>query len=304
MAKKSRFVKTAALILVIVAAVLFSCDYYNDMKEQPDSGNGNTAVTGELKISFIDVGQADSILVQQGSNFMLIDAGNNGDAETVGNYLSNQGVKELKYFVGTHKDEDHIGSADYIINLFKVDKVYFPKQTATTKTFEDFASAVKNKGLSLTVPKAGEQFKLGEALVTVLAPNSSGYEDSNDYSIVLKVVFGSTSFLLTGDAEAQSEREMVSAGRDLSASVLKIGHHGSGTSTSQAFLDKVNPRFAVISAGKDNKYGHPAQETMDRLKAMEIPVFRTDEQGTIVVTSNGRDITFNVKPGSYKGITK
>jgi competence protein ComEC len=141
-------------------------------------------------------------------------------------------------------------------------------------------------------------------LVTVLAPNSSGYEDSNDYSIVLKVVFGSTSFLLTGDAEAQSEREMVSAGRDLSASVLKIGHHGSGTSTSQAFLDKVNPRFAVISAGKDNKYGHPAQETMDRLKAMEIPVFRTDEQGTIVVTSNGRDITFNVKPGSYKGITK
>jgi competence protein ComEC len=269
-----------------------------------DESNNNTAVIGELKVSFIDVGQADSILLQQGDKFMLVDAGNNGDAELVRDYLTSQGVKELQYFIGTHKDEDHIGGADGVIDSFTVGKVYFPKQTATTKTYKDFVAAVKNKGLSLTVPKIGEQFELGEASVTVLAPNSSEYEDSNDYSIVVKVTFGSTSFLLTGDAEAASEKELAASGRDLSSTVLKVGHHGSLTSTSQAFLDKVNPTYAVISAGAENKYGHPAQETMDKLKTKGIKVFRTDEQKTIVATSNGKEISFNVKPGSYKGITK
>lgn len=266
--------------------------------------NNNTAVIGELKVNFIDVGQADSVLLQQGDKFMLIDAGNNGDAQIVKDYLTSQGVKELQYFIGTHKDEDHIGGADAIINSFKVGKVYFPKQEATTQTYKDFVTAVKNKGLSLTVPKVGEQFKLGEATVTVLAPNSSKYEDSNDFSIVVKVTLGSTNFLLTGDAEALSEKELVASGKDLSATVLKVGHHGSLTSTSQAFLNKVNPKFAVISAGTGNKYGHPAQETMDKLKAKGVKVFRTDEQKTIIATSNGKDIEFNVKPGSYKGITK
>ncbi|WP_243122159.1 ComEC/Rec2 family competence protein [Clostridium thermarum] len=276
-----------------------------DVEQEVQNESSNTSpVSGELKVSFIDVGQADSILLQQGDKFMLVDAGNNGDADVIKDYLTSQGVKELKYFVGTHKDEDHIGSADTIINSFKVGKVYFPKQTATTKTYKDFVTSVKDKGLSLTVPKVGEQFNLGEASVTVLAPNSSEYEDSNDYSIVLKITFGSTSFLLAGDAEKISENEMVSSGRDLSATVLKVGHHGSQTSTSQDFLDKVNPTYAVISAGGDNKYGHPAQETMDKLKAKEIKVFRTDEQKTIVAISNGEEISFNVEPGSYKGVSK
>jgi Predicted hydrolase (metallo-beta-lactamase superfamily) len=303
--KQSVPVTIATIVIAAVWIIYNMITGSGPWGKQSNSGNGNnTPVAGELRVSFINVGQADSILVQQGSSSMLIDAGNNSDDKTVGNYLTSQGVKELQYFIGTHKDEDHIGGADYVVNSFKVGKVYFPKQTATTKTFEDFASAVKNKGLTLTVPKVGDQFKLGDALVTVLAPNGSSYEDSNDYSIVVKVTFGGTSFLLTGDAEALSEKEMVSAGRDLSATVLKVGHHGSGTSTSQAFLNKVNPKYAVISVGKDNKYGHPAQETMDRLKAKGITVYRTDEGGTIVATSNGKDITFNVKPGSYKGITK
>jgi competence protein ComEC len=180
----------------------------------------------------------------------------------------------------------------------------YTNQEATTQTYKDFVTAVKNKGLSLTVPKVGEQFKLGEAAVTALAPKNSEYEDSNDYSIVLKVTFGSTSFLLTGDAEALSEKELVASGKDLSATVLKVGHHGSLTSTSQALLDKINPMFAVVSAGAGNKYGHPAQETMDKLKTKGVKVFRTDEQKTIVAISNGKDINFNVKPGSNKGITK
>jgi competence protein ComEC len=282
----------------------------SESKPQESSSNNeptkvpeNTITTGELKVHFIDVGQADSILVQQGNNYMLVDAGNNEDSQTLRNYLNQQGVSELEYFVGTHKDEDHIGSSDYVINSLKVGKVYFPKQTATTRTFEDFVTAVKGKGLKLTVPTVGESFKLGEATITVLAPNSSSYEDANDYSIVLKVQYGNTSFLLTGDAESVSESEMLSKGVNLSSTVLKVGHHGSKSSTSQTFLDKVNPKYAVISVGEGNSYGHPTQEIMNRLKAKNIPVYRTDENGTIVATSDGNSISFSTKPGSYNGIT-
>lgn len=270
-------------------------------KEDNTSKDTKVSVNGELKVHFIDVGQADSILVQQGNSAMLVDAGNNADNQTVKSYLDKQGITELKYFIGTHKDEDHIGSADYIINSFKVGKVYFPRQTATTKTFEDFVRVVKGKGLKLTVPTVGESFKLGDAIVTVLAPNSSSYQDANDYSIVVKVSYGSTSFLLTGDAESVSESEMVSKGLDLRATVLKVGHHGSKSSTSQSFLNKVNPKYAVISVGKDNDYGHPKQEVMNRLKAKNIPVYRTDEKGTIVATSNGSEVKFSTNPGSYNG---
>jgi competence protein ComEC len=289
---------------ITFVTMLLGCEQAQDaFNRHETSGSINTTeISGELKVHFIDVGQADSILVQQGDKFMLVDAGNNGDSKTVKDYLSSQGVKELQYFIGTHKDEDHIGSADSVIDSFKVGKVYFPRQTATTETFKDFVSAVKNKGLSLNVPKVGEQFKLGEALVTVIAPKGSSYEDSNNYSIVIKVTYGSTAFLLTGDAEIQSEKEMIASGVDLSATVLKVGHHGSKTSTSQEFLDKVNPKFAVVSAGKDNKYGHPAQTVMDRLKSKGVSVFRTDEQGTIVAASNGKEVNFNKKPGSYKGL--
>jgi competence protein ComEC len=269
---------------------------------KPAEATSGVSVNCQLKVHFIDVGQADSILVQQGSSAMLVDAGNNGDSGTIKSYLDKQGVNELQYFVGTHKDEDHIGSADYIINSFKVGKVYFPKQTATTKTFEDFVIAVKNKGLNLTVPVVGSTFKIGDATATILAPNGSGYSDSNDYSIVLKVTFGKTSFLLTGDAEEDSESEMLSKGLDLSATVLKVSHHGSKTSTGQSFLNKVNPKYAVISVGEGNSYEHPNQEALDRLKAKSIPVYRTDENGTIVATSNGVTVTFDTNPGSYTGI--
>lgn len=258
-------------------------------------------VTGELKVHFIDVGQADCILVQQGNANMLIDAGNNEDNQTIKSYLDSQGVTALDIVIGTHAHEDHIGSMDTVINSFPVGKVIFPKQTTTTKTFKDFVMAVKNKGLILTEPSVGSTFNLGEATVTILAPNGTGYEDANDYSIVVKVTYGNTSFLLTGDAEAASESQMGSNGSDLSATVLKVGHHGSRTSTGDSFLDKVNPKFTVISVGKGNSYGHPTKEVMNRLQARGIPAYRTDENGTIVATSNGNDVTFNTDPGSYNG---
>ena len=271
----------------------------NTKTSQGQVEKSNLALNGNLKVHFINVGQADSILIQQGSKFMLIDAGNNGDGKLVKNYLLQQGVKKLDYVIGTHPHEDHIGGMDYIINDFKIGKIYLPKATSTTKTFGDVVAAIKNKGMKVTVPTPGETFSLGSAKCTILAPNGSKYKDLNNYSVVVKLEFGSNSFLLTGDAEDISESEILAKGFNVKADVLKVGHHGSRSSTSDQFLAKVNPKFAVISTEIDNSYGHPHKETMDKLKNKNIPVYRTDELGTIIATSNGKTISFNTKPGSY-----
>lgn len=257
-----------------------------------------TNVNGEIKVHFIDVGQADSILIQQNGENMLIDAGNNADEDTLKNYLNSLGITEFKYVVGTHAHEDHIGSLDYIMNSFKVGKIYFPKATATTKTFENLVKAVKNKGMQFTVPKVGETFNIGNAKCTVLAPNGTSYEDANNDSIVIKLEYGNNSFIFTGDAEDVSEKEMLSNGLDLKADVLKVGHHGSSSSSTDEFLNSVNPKYAVISVGKDNDYGHPHKEPLERLSSRGIQVYRTDESGTIVATSDGNNITFSAAPST------
>ncbi|WP_443660973.1 ComEC/Rec2 family competence protein [Clostridium algidicarnis] len=273
----------------------------NTNNETVAVNTSKTEVKGELKVHYIDVGQADSILLQQGSNSMLIDAGNNADSELVKKYITDQGITKLDFLVGTHPHEDHIGGLDYVINSFKIGKIYMPKATSTTKTFKDVVNAIKSKSMKISVPTPGQTFKLGEATCTILAPNGSKYEDPNNYSIVIKVTFGSNSFLFTGDAEDVSEKEMLAKGFDLKADVLKVGHHGSKSSTTQGFLDKVSPKYAVVSVGKGNDYGHPVQSTMDRLKNKNIELYRTDENGTVIATSNGKNISFNVKPGSYNG---
>lgn len=256
-------------------------------------------VKGELQIHFIDVGQADSILIQQGNASMLIDAGNNPDSSLVKNYISQQGITNLDYVVGTHPHEDHIGGLDYVINSFKIGKIYMPKATSSTKTFQDVVDAIKAKGMKPTVPTVGDTFKIGAATATILAPSNTSYEDINNTSIVIRLTYGNNSFMLSGDAEDVSENEMLSTGLNVKADLWKIGHHGSSSSTTQNMLDKVNPKYAIISVGKGNTYGHPTQSTMSKLKAKNISVYRTDENGTIVVTSDGKNITFNAKPGSY-----
>lgn len=271
-------------------------------QEQPIEQEGSTSesVNKKLKVHFIDVGQADSILIQTpDGKSMLIDAGNNADGQAVVSYLKGQGVSKIDILVGTHPHEDHIGGMDNVINSFEIGQIYMPKVSHTTKTYEDVLTAISRKGLKITSPTPGSTFSLGEVRFTILAPNSSTYEDMNDYSIVLKMEYGNTSFLFTGDAEQVSENEIIAKGYNLKADVLKVGHHGSSSSTSQAFLDKVSPKYAVIMVGSDNNYGHPHKETMDKLEAKGIPVYRTDENGTIVATSDGNNITFNTQPGSY-----
>ena len=280
-----------SVFIVILCSFMFvSCEFFQKGTSVNESESGN------LKVHFIDVGQADSILIQQGNENMLIDAGNNDDENILKNYLNNLGIKEFTYVVGTHAHEDHIGSLDYIIKSFKVGKIYFPETSATTKTFENVVTAVKDKGMQFTVPKVGETFNLGQAKCTILAPNSSNYKDGNDYSIVIKMEYGNKSFIFTGDAEELSENEILKKGFNLKADVLKVGHHGSKSSTSDKFLNAVNPEYAVISVGKVNDYGHPNEETLDKLNKKGIKVYRTDESGTIVATCDGKSITFNTNP--------
>ena len=252
-----------------------------------------------LLIDYIDVGQADSILIRQGDATMLIDGGTGECKDDLLAFLSDKNIDKFEYIVGTHTHEDHIGSLDDVVNTYDFDTFLFPNTTATTKTFENLVLAVQQKNKKFTAPQVGQEYSLGEAKFQILAPNSDEYSSANNYSIVIKLTYGSNTFLFTGDAESISENEILNKGFNVSADVLKIGHHGSTTSTSKEFLDAVSPKFAVISVGKDNSYNLPTKTTMEKLQEKNIPVYRTDEQGTIECISDGTNITFNVDPGSY-----
>lgn len=253
------------------------------------------AFSDQLEIHFIDVGQADAILIKQGTHSMLVDAGNNADSDMVVTYIENEGISDINYLIGTHPHEDHIGGLDQVIKTFSIDKIIMPKVTSTTKTFEDVLTVIKQKGLKVTTPIPGTTYNFGEAEFTILAPNGSSYDDTNNYSIVIKLVFGQTSFLLTGDAEDVSESEMLSKDFDLKADVLKVGHHGSTSSCTDAFLTAVDPLFAIISVGLNNDYQHPAPSTVKRLNDHGINIYRTDENGTIIAATDGKNISFSFK---------
>ena len=257
----------------------------------------NPKLNGELKIHYINVGQGDSILIQQGDATMLIDAG--PDANTTANYLKGQGIKKIDVLVGTHPHADHIGGMPSVINKFEINKIYMPRVTHTSKIFENTMESIKAKGMKISTPHPGDSFKLGNADCTIIAPNSSSYDNLNNYSIVLRIKFGNTSFIFDGDAEGLSEGEILQKQLDIQSDVIKLGHHGSRTATSQSYLNKVNPKYAVISCGKGNSYGHPHAETMAKLKERNIKVYRTDENGTIICTSDGENIKFSCEPGSY-----
>lgn len=246
---------------------------------------------GTLHVHFVDVGQADSILLTTGTEAMLIDAGNNEDGEMVAAYLRSHGISHLKYAVGTHPHEDHIGGLDTVLNTFGVDHLLMPRVQTNTKTFEDVLDAALAQGLTITAPQAGDTFSLGDAVIT--AVNDYTGDDLNNASIMLRLSYGSTSFLFTADAEAEAEQAAIATGLPLRSDVLKVGHHGSSTSTSTAFLAAVSPAHAVISCGTGNDYGHPHRETIAALNADGCRLFRTDQQGTVVAATDGSTITWS-----------
>lgn len=250
-----------------------------------------------LKVHYIDVGKADSILIQQGNNSMLIDAGNKVDGEKIKKYISKQGINKIDYIVGTHPHKDHLGGLAYVINNFDFEKIFMPNVTITNSYFKNIQTAIKKKGRTVTDFYPGESFKLGEASFTILGPINSEKDELNTYSMVIKVVYKDTKFLFEGDALVSNEKDMLNKGMDLSADVLKVSHHGNRDSTSQDFLNKVNPKYAVISVGKG--FGLPHKETMEKLQNKRIEVYRTDQAGTVVATSDGSNISFNCKAGDY-----
>ena len=254
-----------------------------------------TTVSGKgLTVQFIDVGQADCALLSCDGEYLLIDGGNRDDSQLVVSFLEQQGVQELSAVVCTHAHEDHVGGLPAVLAVYPTKAVYAPTKTYSSNIFDKFVYYTDQQGLEITIPAPGDQFSLGQATVTVLGPVKS-YAEANNTSIVLRVDYGETVFLFTGDMETDAENDMLDywEGRlDWQADVLKVGHHGSNTSTGYRFLNAVNPEYGVISVGKGNDYGHPHKEPLSRLRQAGVTILRTDELGAIQAVSDGKEVTF------------
>lgn len=249
----------------------------------------------DMEVHYIDVGQGDATLVKADDHYMLIDAGDNSKGTTVQLYLQKQGVEKLDYLILTHTDADHIGGADVIVNKFDIDTVFLGDFKKDNDTYEDLMNAFSYKGLTYSIPSVGSEYQLGNAMFTIVAPNST-YDNPNDSSIALVLKNGDNSFIFTGDCEEQAENDILSNGLSIDCDVYKVGHHGSKTSSSQAFLNAITPIYGVISCEEGNSYGHPHAEPLNNLRAMGVQMFRTDEQGSIIAYSDGTEITWNCAP--------
>ena len=248
----------------------------------------NISLENNMVTHFIDVGQGDCILIQVNNKNLLIDSGTTDSKEIVIKYLKNNNISKLDYIVATHPHDDHIGGMASIIRNFVVAEFYAPKVIASTDSFEDMIGSLKNKNLKIKVARPNVTLDLGpDTSCTMLSPNKVSYKDTNNYSCAIKIAYKNSTYLFTGDIEKLSEEEILNKGYDLKADVLKVPHHGSSSSTSQEFLNKVSPQIAVISCGTSNSYGHPNKETLDKLKKLNCIIYRTDLDKNIILISDG-----------------
>lgn len=281
--------KIFILIYMLFTSVFIICCKHNNMNLENLSNNMN--------VHFINVGQGDSILIQVNNKNLLIDSGPKDSKKDLINYLNNLNIKKIDFLLATHPHEDHIGNMAEIIKKYEIKAFYSPKVTTTTKSFESMIDALKSKNLKINILKSGPtSIDLGEnTTVSILSPNKDKYisgntENLNNYSPVILIKFGENKFLFTGDAEMEVEKEILSSNIDIKADVLKLGHHGSSTSTSEEFLNVVNPSIGVISVGEDNSYGHPHKEVLNLLNSKKIKILRTDIDGNIIISSDGKNI--------------
>lgn len=283
--KPNNFIKLASVILICLFTFC-SCSFeFTDLNYESYIGSGT-----DLIVHFLDVGQGDSIFAElPNSETMLIDAGVSGEGEEIISYINNLGYSEIDYLVATHPHADHIGSMAYVVENMDIESIYMPKAEATTRTYEKLLTAISEKGMKIQSASAGMNLiDGGNFTVDILGPVTIDEDNLNNSSVILKMTYGDNRFLFVGDAEKE---ELSTITSDMSADVLKVGHHGSNTSTTFDFLQEVNPSIAVISLGKDNYYGHPHQSTLELLSQFGVTTYRTDEDGTITIISDGNDIT-------------
>ena len=288
-----------AAALALAAALVFSLAGCQDLlaalqqAQQPAASTAQPvqpAEGGGFSIDFIDVGQALSVLVTCDGQSMLYDGGNVEDGSLVVSYLQNKGVTRLEYVFCSHAHEDHVGGLAAVMAKFPAGHAYAPVTTADTQCFQDFVSYTQQQGLTLEVPAVGAVWQLGSATVQLLGPVAQ-YDDTNDTSLVLRIDYGETSFLLTGDMESDAEKDLLESGANLDVDVLQVGHHGSETSSSYVFLNAVLPEMGIISVGAGNSYGHPHEAALSRLRDAGVDTYRTDLMGTITISSDGANYT-------------
>lgn len=292
---KKKTVKRILILLFIAIAYVYST-YQNTDKtvnnntiKQRKTESTLKESSNNLDVYFLDVGQADSILLSNNGHYMLIDAGNNEDGPKLVNYFKSLGITKFDYVIATHAHEDHIGGMDDIIKNFDIGTFYMPDLITTTKTFEDVLDALSEKQIAFETPTIDQEFSFSDTKITTLYVNNEA-KNLNDSSIVLRLKHGTNTFLFTGDASTKVEKQLLN--KNIASDVLKVGHHGSRYSTSKEFLNKVNPQYAIISVGINNTYKHPHDETLKKLNEKKIIIYRTDQEGTIVAESNGNIIQF------------
>lgn len=280
------------LIILLAFLIINNQDKIKNLFNQNNNQNQNDYINTNndlLKVHYLDVGQGDSIFIELPNNeTMLIDAAESYQSENIINYLKNLNYQKIDYVIGTHPHTDHIGGLKDIINTFEIGKIYMPKVVSTTKTYESLLMAIKDKNLKINTAKAGTSIIDTDALkINILAPNNSIYTELNNYSVVTKITYGTTKFLFMGDAEKLSENEIK---ENVTADVIKIGHHGSNTSSSIDFIKKVNAKYGIISVGLNNKYNLPKEETITNWENSGTKIYLTSTNGTIRASSDGTNI--------------
>ena len=301
MAKRTKKIKKQDIKYYLIAfAIVLLVSLFpgkEDEKLEPTepSIENSYSQTEFMKVHFLDVGQGLSIVVQLGEEVLIYDGGDRDTSSFVVSYIEDLGIKEIDYVISSHYDSDHLAGLIGCLNTFDVKNVIGSDYKHESKLYNSFMNAVKEEGLKMQYPEVGTKYAFGDAEITILAPKEIG-NDSNANSVAIKLSYGESDFIFTGDADYGSEREMVASGISLDCEVLSLAHHGSSTGNSSLFLEKTTPEWAVISCAKNNGYGHPHVEVVELLEAMEIEVFRSDVQGTVIATTDGKNITWSENP--------
>lgn len=313
---KSGRKKTAKILVTIIFLVIASIFGINVLDIIPTGSDTNTpstsvsgqleninqATEGELILTMIDSGQADSFLFVQDEEVALVDCGTRSTGKDVVSYLKSIGIEKIDYVFGTHPHDDHMGGMYDVITNFEIGKIILPEIKSgevTTNWYLKLMKEIKDGDYKLETVEVGTIYNLGDATMKIIGPLAEPEDNLNNYSTVMKVSFGDMDIIMTGDAETEVEKDILQSGENIDAEILKVGHHGSDTSSSEEFLDTISPDYALISSKVGNKYEHPTKNTMEKLEEREIEVYRTDESGTVVVTITPDDVSFSCAPGDY-----